>query len=108
MRPGLKGINLTGWAVPRYKIITRCRVEEHARKMLLYLLDLLEKTNLSPEAIEWRMYQLREDSIAGLNYHTEILEDGLGIEREEEPTQRVKRVKKVREKKLPKRGGLFG
>lgn len=104
MRPGLNGIDLTGWAVPRYKTITRCRVEDHARIKLLDLLSTLEEVGLPDDEIEYRMLRFREESLAGLNYMELLLAEEFGLEKEE-TTQRVKRVKK---KKRPKRGGLFG
>ena len=107
MRRGHKGLLLTGWAVPRYKPIIECKVMDYARVKLLYLIDLLERLDYSTNEIDETVLVFREESIAGLNYHTLLLEKELGIEREE-PTQRVKRVRKVKKEKRLQRGGLFG
>ncbi len=108
------------WKAPRHKPITTDRVAEHARKMMLHLIDLLEQRGDSPEKMEQAVGAFREESIGGLGYHTMLLEEKLEIPKEarthpipyykseEETLGRVKRIRKVKKAKRPQRGGLFG
>jgi len=109
MRPVLKGTDLTGWTVPRYKPIVRCRIEEMAREKILKLIAILEEQGLPTDEIEHRVFVYREESLAGLNYQRTLLEEEFGIEREEAPEPRVRRVKRTKrvKKKKKERGGFF-
>ena len=114
------------WGNPRHKPIHGDRVKEAARVKLLHLINLLEQRGDSPEEMERVVGLLREEALAGLNYHTMLLEEKLEIPKEDRAqpipyynpqeefpglltrVKRAKKVKKVKEKKRPKRGGLFG
>ena len=99
------------WRVPRYRPITDDRVKEYAREKMLALLDILEEQGLLPDEIEYRVLVYREESLAGLSWQRTLLEEEFGIEKEEEPEPRVKRVKRtkrVQKEKRPQRGGFFG
>ena len=108
------------WVNPRHKIITGDRAEECARTRLLHLIDLLERKGISEEELEQTIDFLREQSLGGLSYHIMLLEEDLGIPKEdrtphitywipeEETLGRVKRITKVKKEKRPQRGGLFG
>jgi hypothetical protein len=95
------------WTVPLYRP-SRDKVKEAARQLLIALTDLLKRTGVEGRELEKRIDTLRRESIGGLSYRILLLEEELGIEKEE----KVVRIKKSRPKKEKKRskitrGGFF-